>query len=372
MKPHFSDFRANRGLLAKITLTALLLFALAGCSNGDSQAEAEQSKTAEEIQQLTDENERLHTELNETNDELKTAEARVKELEHELEAMREAQATPSPAEPVKTEITPPERTDRELLSGQWFLQDFHEEGQLSFVQTMVFNTNGTGTMSRRFYVPKDEVAQIEEDASWGVSLPDLDSSLGISWSLSGNTVHIELENGEIGDFVFSPEQQLLQLKDGKDTYGKDMPSVMEQYVERALYAENTKAKEAARIRRFLGMWYFDLLTWTFNEDGTCVIDIPALANQPAATLEYTYTVTDDPNDPTYLCLMLDWEDGTSYFYPEFAKDGSISLKGIYGSEVMKLTRQFDMNNCPISTEIVKTGLDVLSGRMFYDILGIKE
>jgi len=70
--------------------------------------------------------------------------------------------------------------------------------------------------------------------------------------------------------------------------------------------------------------------------------------------------------------MLDSDKGTSYFYPEFATDGSVSLKGIDGSEAMKLTRQFDMSNCPISTQIIQTGMDVFTGRIFYDMLGIEE
>ncbi len=372
MKSYPSRFKKNCTFLCKIALAALFLMALASCSDGGGQAGIDQAEVEAEINQLMDENEKLHTELDEANSKLEAAEAKVEELENELEAMQETQDAPSSPEPVKADITPPELTDSELLVGQWFLQDFHEDGQFSWTQTFVFNTNGTGTISRRYYVPKSEIEEIEELKSYGLTVDDLDSSDGISWSLSDNTVHIELDNGETGDFIFSPEQQLLQLKGGNDKYGKEAPSIMEQYVARSLYAEDSKAREAARMRRFLGTWYFDVMVWTFNEDGTCIIDIPELANQPATTLEYTYSVADDSNDPTYLCLMLDSDKGTSYFYPEFATDGSVSLKGIDGSEAMKLTRQFDMSNCPISTQIIQTGMDVFTGRIFYDMLGIEE
>ncbi|MDE6259639.1 MAG: DUF4315 family protein [Oscillospiraceae bacterium] len=359
--------RKRPAFLLKITLAVLLLITVAGCSNGGDQLETDQPEVNVEMEQLTAENEKLRADLDDAISNLKEAEAKVKELENVLEAIQEAQAEPSPSVPVKVDITPPERTPRELLIGQWFYQGFHEEGLFSFTQTLVFNMDGTGTMSRRYYIPKSEVEAVKSSPS---ALPDLDSSVGCSWSLSGDTVHIVLGNGEAADFTYSAEQQQLQMKGGNDKYGKGMPSVMEQYVERALYAENLQAKEAARMRRFLGLWYLDVLTWTFNEDGTGVIDMPELGDQPATTREFTYSVTDDPTDDTYLCLMLDWEDGdTSYFYPEFDTDGSMSLKGFDSSEVMKLTRTFDIDNCPISEQIISAGMGVFSGSIFSDILG---
>ena len=67
-------------------------------------------------------------------------------------------------------------------------------------------------------------------------------------------------------------------------------------------------------------------------------------------------------------LEIDWADGgTAFFLTKINGDGSITL-----GDDLKLTRQFDMNNCPISTEMIQTGLDVFTGRMFYDILGIEE
>lgn len=303
MKSCSRRIRKSIGNLLKITLAALLLFAFVGCSNGASQMEVEA-----EIEKLTAENERLRAELDEANANLITAEERVDELEEELKAMNEAPTIHSPSVPATVDITPPEHTPRELLIGQWFYQGFHEEGEFSFTQTLVFNADGTGSMSRRYYIPKSEIEKLKSS-----TVADFDSSVKASWRLDGDTVHITLDNGETADFAYSSTKQLLEIKNGNDKYGKEMPSGMEQYVERALYAEDLKAKEAARMRRFLGMWYFDLTTWTFNEDGTCVVDIPELAGQPASTLEYTYRVSDDSNDGTYLCLMLDSEKGTSYF-----------------------------------------------------------
>lgn len=194
MKSRFSHLRANWILLEKIILVALLLFALAGCSGGDSQAEAEQSKTAEEIQQLTDENEKLHAELNETNDELKEAEAKVKELEHELEAMREAQATPTPSKPIEAKITPPERTLSDSLVGSWFVQYFYEKDYLdNYTINIVLNSDGTGTQSQVLYLPSELTAD-----DYGTSDPRGEITFPFTWSLNGDTVHTELtQNWEL-------------------------------------------------------------------------------------------------------------------------------------------------------------------------------
>lgn len=349
--------------LLAIIIATLLLFSLAGCSGANNQTDNSQITG----NQLEDENERLRTELDKANADLKTAEAKVKELENELETIRDAEATPSSSVSAKIDIKPPELTPSELIIGQWFLQNFHEEGEFSFSQILVLNSNGTGTLSRRYYLPQSE---LEEILSYPFPPADLDSSVKCSWSLNGDTVHISLENGEVADFSLLSEQQILQIKGGNDKYGREMPSIMEQYVERALYSEDLQAKEAARRHRFLGLWYLDVLTWTFNDDGTGVIDIPKLGDQPATKREFTYTVSDDRTDETYLCLMLDWEDGnTSYFYPEFSTDGSMSLKGFDGSETMKLTRTFDIDNCPISEQIISAGIGVFSGSIFSEMLG---
>lgn len=349
-----SHFGKNFIISLKSILMVFLLIALVGCSSGGNQIELET-----EIEQLKVENENLHTELDKVNADLQTAEARVKELEDGLEAEQESPDT-------KVDITPPDRTPSELLIGQWFYQGFHEDGLFSYTQTLVFNRDGTGTMSRRYYIPKSEVEAVKSSPS---ALPDLDSSVKSSWILNGDTVHIVLDNGETADFVYSSAQQQLQMKNGNDKYGKEIPASMEQYVERALYAENLQAKEAANLRRFLGTWYFDVFVWTFDEDGTGVLDIPKLGNQPASKREFSYTVSDDSSDSTYLCLILDWDDSrTSYFYPTFNADGSITFETIGGSDALLLTKAFDINNCPVSTAIIANQISVFTGSIFSEIL----
>jgi len=70
-----------------------------------------------------------------------------------------------------------------------------------------------------------------------------------------------------------------------------------------------------------------------------------------------------------LCLFIEWDDSReSYFYPTFNTDGSMILKTAGGSDSIKLTRIFDIDNCPISEEIISNGMGVFSGSIFSEIL----
>ena len=377
MRSCLSHFRRNMTFLSRIALAVLFLAVLAGCSNGGGQAEVDQSEAEAEISQLKDENEKLHTELDETNDELKTAEARVKELEHELETMREAQAAPSPAASAKVEITPPERTRSELLLGLWYFQKFQEEGVWSCTQSLIFNADGTGTINQTYYIPKDEVenvvVEVDDDGTLMYLLSNVDMSDKFSWSLDGDDLRVDIDEEQHIRLIYTSEQELT-LKNGNGTYGRAMPAGMEGYVERALYSEDFEAKEAARRRRFLGTWYYDVVTWTFNEDGTGVWDIPEVGDQPAEKREFTYSVDDDGGTGEHLCLTIDWNDLDYWMlFPTFNADGSMAIRGVGQSEpVMTWTRVFDPDNCPITAQIISNGIGVISGRMFYDMLGIEE
>lgn len=353
-------------------MAVFCLLVLVSCSSG---GEENPSETETELEQLAAENEKLRTELGEANDELKTAEAKVKELENELKAMQEAQATPSPSPsaPDELDITPPERTPSELLLGQWFSREFHEDGVWSWIQTLTFNADGTGTISQTYYIPRagaeDNIVKME-DGTYLYLLFDADMEDKFSWHLDSDTLHMDIGNGESADLTYSPTQQTLTLVNGSNAYGRNMPSGMDEYVERALYAESSEAKEAKeamRRRRFLGVWYYDVLTWTFNEDGTGVWDIPELGDQPAEKREFTYSVKEDGD---YLCLTIDWPDSDYWMlFPTFNADGSMSLMGAGQTEpAMKWTRTFDADNCPVTQQIISNGMGVLSGSMFSDML----
>lgn len=387
-------------LIAVLTL----LFIFAGCSGG-TQSTLDQA----EINQLKTENEKLRAELETVLAKLETTELKVEniskelntaiasvtaaenkivKLESELSAVNAklaavqeklaaqptqgGQTTQTGTEPTQINIVPPESDPNKSLIGEWFYQTFKEDGSFSYAQSMIFKTGGTGSISRTYYVPRSDVQSIQEMINMGVGFENLDTSNKFSWSLSGNTVHIVLDNGETADFTLSlEEQKLTQVtqRNNPQIYAREKPAGMEQYIERSLLAKDSKAKQEVLLRKFLGTWYYDVLTWTFNEDGTGIIDIPEIGEHPASTKEFTYTISGNANDPTYLCLIIDWDDyETSYYYPTFNADGSMLLKGIGSSDPIKFTRTFDITNCPISEAIIKGIYNVISGSFIYDFL----
>ena len=148
---------------------------------------------------------------------------------------------------------------------------------------------------------------------------------------------------------------------------RERPNIPEQYVEKSVIIGNIQAHEASLMRKFLGAWYFDVLVWTFNEDGTGLVDIPELGDQPATQKEFSYSLS---GDITNMLMELDWtDDTTAYFWPTLNTDGSITLKNANDTQPIKLTRTFDIDNCPISEQIISAGMGVFSGSIFSDILG---
>jgi len=359
MKSHLIQVKRSFTFLRRITLAALLLLVFTSCSATDGQPGIDQAAAEAEINQLKDENERLK--------------ARTEELEKELEAMQEAQDALASPEPVNAEITPRELTASESLIGSWFVQYFYEKDYLDcYILNIVFNSDGTGTQNQILYLPSELTAD-----DYGTSDPRGEITLPFTWSLNGDAVHTVLQTAlgtAFVDYKFLPEQQkLIATNDnGESLEGQDVTLLREPieipdgYVAKSVIVGDIQAKEASLRRKVLGTWYFDITTWTFNEDGTGLLDIPEVANQPGEQRKYTYSATETAGDEWM--LDIDWEGkGSAFFLAKTNKDGSITL-----GDDLKLTRQFDMDNCPISTQMIQTGLDVFTGRMFYDMLGIEE
>lgn len=363
-------------VLLNVLLAVLCLSILVGCSGGDDQtetnpsAEVSQAEAKAELDQLMTENELLQAELDKAVADLEAAESKFKELEDTIAAMQEAQtketeAAPK-ATPTVTDITRSQLSPSELLLGEWFNQEFHENEAASWTQNFVFNADGTGTIYQTYYIPKAEIPQNDYDKP-----TDIDRENKILWKLVGNTLHINIDNdtNESVDFTYDSEQQ--KFTAGDYIFGREMPTGLEQYVERRLYAKDYEADEAQRRRKFIGSWYYDVSTFTFSDDGTGVWDIPEVGDQPAEKRKYTYSVDDNYGVDDYLCLTIDWEDSSYWMlFPTFNADGSISLKSVGQSEpVMTWTRTFDPNNCPITMQIISTGLGVFSGSIFNNLLG---
>ncbi len=329
-----------------IIIVGLLFLFITGCSN-----------------QLETENEKLRTELNTAMENLKEAELKLKELESKINISKDQANIIEDNESTNIKIVPPNHNANQLLLGEWFFQYFHEEPMNNWTQNLIFNSDGTGTIIRVFYLPKELIEQ-----EYSTSNPSGEDSQEFSWSLDADTIHIVCQEQSF-DITFLPEVQELHqtASNGKvSIYSREKFSIPDKYIEQSLLVKNIEAKKAILMRRFFGTWYFDVLTWTFNNDGTGFIDIPEIGEQPATKRDFSYSVT---GDITNMVLMLEWSDSTtSYFWPEIKDDGSIIFKNKSDSDSMKLTRTFDVNNCPLSKNILENGIGVLSGSMFSDLL----
>lgn len=357
MKSHPIQVKRSLTVLRRITLAALLLTVFASCSATDGQPGVDQAAVESEINQLKDENERLK--------------ARTEELEKELEAMQEERDDLASSESVSEEITPRELTASESLVGSWFVQYFYEKDWESYTLNIVFNSDGTGTQNQILYLSSEQAADdySTSDRRGEITFP-------FTWSLSGDAVHTELQTAlgtAFVDYKFLPEQQKLIATNDNGELIEDQNVILlrepieipDGYVAKSVVVGDIQAKEASLRRKFLGTWYFDITTWSFNEDGTGLLDIPEVANQPASQREFTYSAAENGDN---FILTIDWADGgTAFFLTKMNDDGSITL-----GDDLKLTRQFDAANCPLSTQMIQTGLDVFTGRMFYDMLGIEE
>lgn len=362
MKTYFTCSKKHPNVNSKSLFFVLLVLTLVGCSGGMEN---------KELSQLREENEKLRIELNAANANLEAAELRVEELEAKLTVEEKKMATTRENEvvqseqiPVQMDIVPPQLEPTELLLGEWFYQNFHKEGGKLWTQSMVFNGDGTGTIIKTYYLPNDTLDFSSSDPNYTGEFSD-----DFSWSLDGDTLRIEIATGEIGEFIFSSAQQQIRLKTGSkqtQVYAREKPSGLENYIEVSVFLNKKQAKEAALIRRFLGSWYYDVFIWTFNGDGTGDIDIPELGDQPATKRKFSYSAS---GDDAKTMIIIEWEDSEiSFYWPTIDESGAMILQGASGTEPIKLTRIFDIDNCPISEAIIANGIGVLSGSIFSDIL----
>lgn len=347
-------------ILLKKFFTVILLIFLVGCSDGSKQAE---------IDQLREENGKLYTKLEQATQDLEEADAKIEELESKLNAISQNEALEVESNSLETEIIPPEQFKAEdALLGEWFYEEFRKNTEIdNWTQSLVFYANGTGIITRTLYLPKDIADYSTSDTTGEVSQ-------SFSWSLDGDKLHTVFDNeNHFVDYKYSSAQQQLavineggKVRNGTSLYVREMPDIPEEYVEKNIIIGDIQAQEASLARKFLGNWYFDVLTWSFNDDGTGSIDIPKLGDQPATKREFSYSVAGNHTD---MMITFEWSDGrTSYFYPTFNDDGSMVLQTAGNLEAIKLTRIFDIANCPMSQEIISNGIGVLSGSIFSDIL----
>lgn len=381
---------------------ALLLFALVGCSsvNNTPQTPLESQMSSEqiELEDLKNENGRLREELEAAITELEESRSKIDELEAELSAAKdeliekleqlsntntevryekEGQLNEPESATLSNPMddTSPQLTLEESVLGEWFYEQFIENGYWSRIQSMILYADGTGVINQVYYMPESDAEINREWISQGLEVTIGDRLIDFSWSLADNMIHIETEEGEIVDFVYWVEEEKLSFTDGSWVHVRQqLPAEKyDGYVAHSTFApanEALKAKEDEIKRPCIGVWCFDILNWTFNEDGTGCIDIPEVGDQPASKVEFSYTIEIDTLTNEVGLIVIEWDDsGTSYYWPKFNSDGSMTLEGAAGSKPIKLTRQFDPDNCPITQQLMSNMMGVLTGTIVRDFLG---
>ena len=173
--------------IKKLIFATTLFVFLAGCSSQDNQAKIEQLMNENEkiqtelnlkIDQLNAENQELRNEISAASDELHSADQKIKELEEELSNSSEIETTVAEIQPRQLEPT-------EALIGEWFYPEFRQNSLIdNWIQSLVFRADGTGTITRTFYLPTDIT-----ESDYSTSEPLNEVSQGFSWTLSGDQLH---------------------------------------------------------------------------------------------------------------------------------------------------------------------------------------
>jgi len=251
----------------------------------------------------------------------------------------------------KVKLTGP--TLEEELLGEWFFESDFTHWLVSFT----FSADGSASEIHTEYRPPGTQAFFSDNHPGS-----FDEVIPFSWRLDGNIFCFETTNGDV-HFVFvndRGERKLRQvMPDGSDPPDGSVGAVLTRinpvpdgYVTLASIHAQQQSVEAFITRRFLGRWHWDLVTWTFNDDGTAVIDVPALYGNPPTQIEFTYRVAESTvGKDAFLSIILD--DGTIQLYHatfDRGNGGSVTLYD-HDNESIMLTRNFDMLNMPI-TEVM--------------------
>ena len=283
-------------------------------------------------------------------------------------ALDEAEPELIQTEPIN--IEPIQLSYREMILGEWFSD---EEFRGVNIHSHIFFHDGTGVQVSTWYV---------HESSSGLSSSDPNSTgvteMPFTWSIDGTAVStfnpptIFSPNGTRRDWeiIESGQETWLHFYNDEGTFAaalsRAMPALPEGYVPAASLLADSRAFEEALRRRFLGSWFFDVTTWTFNEDRTGVVDIPKVGDGTAEQWEFTYRVSEhmfglDAN------IWFTFSDGLSIFTG--AEFGNRSGGSIYFDTLeMTLTRNFDLTNTPITSQMVSDAMSVITGQFVEDLL----
>lgn len=251
------------------------------------------------------------------------------------------------------------------IVGAWFSDSYiQEDGHPDYYTEFELDEDGTGR------IVAYDCLNVDPDSEC-TSSDDGRDIVTFTWKIRGNVFTILTYDGQMVnfDYKYSKEKGTLVSLDGYIGYSRKMPKVPtnREYETRIYDLYNKEHMEKRTImERLKGLWYFDMTEWTFNDDGTGVLYIPKIGPGKEKKRKFTYDVfATKTYDTIYLTITFP-DDGTEagFYVKRNGEDGSMSFEN---SKIV-LKRNFDMNNCPLTKEIVQNNLDVLSGNFFDDWL----
>jgi ubiquitin len=253
-----------------------------------------------------------------------------------------------PAVPGRVEVS------NDSIIGEWFVQA--EFGSIFRGAILSFAFLGNGNMEQRVIHYVDADSQLGIGEVWD----GIDVTGGATWSLNGNIVRITFDTGSVENFVF--ENNMMRRDDGV-VLTRERPTIPEGLISWNQIYLSAQAFDSMIMRRLLGTWYFDVTTWTFNEDGTGIIDIPAVGG-PASQIPFKILGISETSTDMDAFIWFDMEGIPEeiHLFAEFGNrsGGSVTLHGVLGVEPFILTRTFDISNMPSTGQLMRDALSVFS------------
>lgn len=266
-------------------------------------------------------------------------------------------------ESLKCNITVRNKTSNfDSALGVWYSECYvdNHNSTYSYIEIYLYD-DGTGKLNGY------ECADIPRDAS--VRVKDPESLRGVeylTWTLEGNRLTIS-SGGEYYNYKYSKNKGTLVSEDGYVGYSRKRPPIPDgcTYMTR-LYdlVADSESKKQALMSRLSGNWYFDLTIWTFNNDGTGVLYIPKVGNGKEQNRKFKYTVDDGGYDDIMFIDIKFLDNGKKYEYEAVLnKNGSMVL-----DDSIKLTRTFEIDNCPLTEKMIENNLKVITGDLVDEML----
>ncbi|MCL1994854.1 MAG: hypothetical protein FWG63_01450 [Defluviitaleaceae bacterium] len=350
-------FKQRIAVISMLIVASIVFVACGNANVADEANELQRLQLELELVQIELELARLQATQSET--------IQIEEEEYRQAELEEGQQEEQ--EYVQLQHTLRQQEVEEILLGEWFNQEF-----MGFIESMVFNPNGQRySISTHFALsrPADVHLQpIDLDV-----FPPVQRTTGV-WEVIDGIPRLVF-SASYAEIILSDTNEEFQIfwsPDNIETFRRTPPDVPIEaegvWVPLEIFANRTNIGIEARMRPFLGRWYFDLASWHFNGDGTGFVYVPRLGINPQTYMHFTFEVWPPSRDYDAF-LIIRYGEGWPAYGPSSSmlrvnfgtrSGGSMTLsgRGDHGESVL-LTRMFDINNTPFVDHQLETFMGIM-------------